>query len=113
MFSDFSPHTLSISQLNSHNKVQTLFVVIVAIATVHYAIGSVKLVSKGSGNVRATNDIIPMLRKSTTCSCQVTHWLALGDWLQAPNIANLWDSISNRAETMCFSSFRLARSALS
>ena len=28
-------------------------------------------------------------QKSTTCSCQVTHWLALGDWIQALNIGNL------------------------
>ena len=32
-----------------------------------------------------------MPRKSTTCSCQVTHWLPLGDWLQALTIGNLWE----------------------
>ena len=47
--------------------------------------------SKGSGNVRETNDIIPMPRKSTTFSCQVTHWLALGDLLQGLTIGNLWE----------------------
>ena len=44
-------------------------------------------------NVRATKGIIPMPRKSTTCFRLVTHWLALGDWLQVLTIGNLWELI--------------------
>ena len=66
-------------------------VAVATVSTVLSVLLSKKVSKVSSGNVRTTNDIRPMPWKATIFSCQVTHWLALGDWLQALFIGNLWE----------------------